>query len=40
MQVHASNVTNVSERASIPQALKETKGMVGGADGAAARLGL
>lgn len=36
----ASNVTELSERARILQVLKETKGMVGGADGAAARLGL
>jgi len=40
VQVRASNVTDISERARILQALKETKGMVGGADGAAARLGL
>jgi formate hydrogenlyase transcriptional activator len=40
LQVAASNVTELSERARILQALKETKGMVGGADGAAARLGL
>ena len=40
LQVRASNVTDISERARILQALKETKGMVGGADGAAARLGL
>ena len=36
----ASNVTEVSERARILQVLKDTKGMVGGANGAAARLGL
>ena len=36
----ASNVTELSERARILQVLKETKGMVGGPDGAAARLGL
>jgi formate hydrogenlyase transcriptional activator len=36
----ASNVTELSERTRILQALKETKGMVGGPDGAAARLGL
>jgi len=40
VHVRASNVTDISERARILQALKETKGMVGGADGAAARLGL
>jgi formate hydrogenlyase transcriptional activator len=39
-RVHASNVTDISERARILQVLKETKGMVGGSDGAAARLGL
>ena len=38
--VRASNVTDISERARILQVLKETKGMVGGANGAAARLGL
>jgi len=38
--VRASNVTDISERARILQVLKDTKGMVGGADGAAARLGL
>jgi formate hydrogenlyase transcriptional activator len=36
----ASNVTELSERTRILQVLKETKGMVGGPDGAAARLGL
>jgi len=36
----ASNVTELSERARILQVLKETKGMVGGPAGAAARLGL
>ena len=36
----ASNVTELSERARILLVLKETKGMVGGPDGAAARLGL
>jgi formate hydrogenlyase transcriptional activator len=36
----ASNVTGLSERAHILQVLKETKGMVGGPDGAATRLGL
>jgi formate hydrogenlyase transcriptional activator len=36
----ASNVTELSERARILQVLQETKGMVGGANGAAARLGL
>ena len=40
LHVAASNVTDISERAQILQALKETKGMVGGANGAAARLGL
>jgi formate hydrogenlyase transcriptional activator len=36
----ASNVTELSERARKLQVLKETKGMVGGPDGAASRLGL
>ena len=40
VQVRVSNVTEISERARILQVLKEAKGMVGGADGAAARLGL
>jgi transcriptional regulator with GAF, ATPase, and Fis domain len=40
LHVRASNVTELSERARILQVLKETKGMVGGANGAAARLGL
>jgi len=40
LQGRASNVTELSERARILQVLKETKGMVGGPDGAAARLGL
>jgi len=40
LQGPASNVTELSERARILLVLKETKGMVGGADGAAARLGL
>jgi transcriptional regulator with GAF, ATPase, and Fis domain len=40
MPVRAWNVTEISERARILQVLKETKGMVGGANGAAARLGL
>src|SRR5208337_2349917 len=40
LPVRASNVTDISERARILQVLKETKGMVGGANGAAARLGL
>jgi formate hydrogenlyase transcriptional activator len=40
MPVRASNVTDISERARILQVLKESKGMVGGANGAAARLGL
>ena len=35
-----SNVTDISERARILHALKEANGMVGGANGAAARLGL
>jgi len=37
---YASNLTGDSERACILQVLKETNGMVGGPDGAAARLGL
>jgi len=36
----ASNVTELSERARILQVLKQTNGMVGGPNGAAARLGL
>ena len=40
LHVRASNVTELSERARILQVLKETKGMVGGANGAATRLGL
>ena len=40
LHVRASNKTDISERARILQVLKETKGMVGGPDGAAARLGL
>ena len=40
LHVRASNVTDISERARILQVLKETKGLVGGANGAAARLGL
>jgi len=40
VRVGASNVTEMSERARILQILKETNGMVGGANGAAARLGL
>ena len=40
LHVRAANVTDLSERARILQVLKETKGMVGGANGAAARLGL
>jgi formate hydrogenlyase transcriptional activator len=36
----ASNVSEVADRARILQALKEAKGMVGGPNGAAARLGL
>jgi formate hydrogenlyase transcriptional activator len=38
--VRTSHVTDISERARILQVLKETKGMVGGPNGAAARLGL
>ena len=40
LHVRASNVTELSERLRILLVLKETKGMVGGPDGAAARLGL
>jgi formate hydrogenlyase transcriptional activator len=40
LHVRASNVAELSERGRILQVLKETKGMVGGTDGAAARLGL
>ena len=40
LHVRASNVTELSERVRILQVLKETRGMVGGPDGAAARLGL
>ncbi len=40
LHVRASNVTELSERARILQVLKETNGMVGGVNGAAARLGL
>ena len=40
VRVRASNVTELSERVRILQVLKEAKGMVGGPDGAAARLGL
>jgi formate hydrogenlyase transcriptional activator len=36
----AANISAASERARILQALKEAKGMVGGPDGAAARLGM
>jgi formate hydrogenlyase transcriptional activator len=39
LQDRASNVSG-AERARILQVLKETKGMVGGTNGAAARLGL
>ncbi len=39
-QGRASNLPDSTERGRILQVLKETKGMVGGADGAAARLGL
>jgi formate hydrogenlyase transcriptional activator len=38
--VRTSNVTDISERARILHALREANGMVGGANGAAARLGL
>jgi formate hydrogenlyase transcriptional activator len=40
LQGRASNVTELSERARIMQALTDANGMVGGANGAAARLGL
>ena len=40
LPVRASNVTDISERARILQVLRETKGMIGGPNGAAARLGL
>jgi len=40
LHIRASKVTDISSRARILQVLKETKGMVGGADGAAARLGM
>jgi len=40
VDIRASNVTDISERARILQVLKETKGMIGGPNGAAARLGL
>ena len=40
LQGRASNVSETAERARILQALKEAKGLVGGPDGAAARLGL
>ena len=40
LDMQTANVTDISERARILQVLKETKGMVGGANGAAARLGL
>jgi formate hydrogenlyase transcriptional activator len=40
LHVRASNVTDIPERARILQVLQETKGMVGGSNGAAARLGL
>ena len=40
VHVRASNVTEPSERVRILQVLRETTGMVGGPDGAAARLGL
>ena len=40
LRVRASNVTDISERSRILQVLKETKGMVGGTNGAAVRLGL
>ena len=40
VHVRSSNVTDISERARILRVLKEARGMVGGANGAAARLGL
>jgi formate hydrogenlyase transcriptional activator len=40
LQSPASHVSEAAERARILQALKEAQGIVGGADGAAARLGL
>jgi formate hydrogenlyase transcriptional activator len=40
LHVRPSNVSEISERARILQVLKETRGMVGGTNGAAARLGL
>ena len=40
LQGRASEFLGTAERARILQVLKETRGMVGGADGAAARLGL
>ena len=36
----ASNISEAAERTRILQALKDAKGMVGGPNGAAARLGL
>ena len=39
LHVRGSNIAEISERARILQVLKETRGMVGGPDGAAARLG-
>jgi formate hydrogenlyase transcriptional activator len=40
LHVRRLNVTDISERARILQVLKETNGMVGGANGAAVRLGV
>ena len=40
LQGRASHVSEAAERARILQALKEAKGIVGGPNGAAARLGL
>ena len=40
VHVRVSNVTDISARLRILQVLEETKKMVGGPDGAAARLGL
>jgi len=40
LHVRTWNVTQISERARILQILKETRGQVGGANGAAARLGV
>jgi len=40
LHLRTSNVIELSERARILQVLRETNGIVGGTDGAAARLGL